>query len=266
LTAAKSAGLLLLKPIPNQPGRHGRDLHHRRDSPRRQIGDCVADLGKRIGLDRLDLAPLLHRDRHIVIGGGRLNADRGVLQPGDALDLRRLAAIHDQAQRRRHVGIGPGEGLAPRRRDRDPADNAVVTTILHLLQHHFPLRIDEFRSQMQPLGDLVDQIDFEPDLLTVRDEFKGRVDEIRADPQDPRGQRLQVRFSPRRRECRGQQYGDCDRHALKPEHDASPIDMIISVRSEKPFPPVLVQGKPSITGDGQTARRDPTVAACAATG
>src|SRR6202041_94473 len=105
---------------------------------------------------------------------------------------------------------------------RDSADNAIVAAVLHLLQHHFPLRVDEDRAQMQPAGNLVDQIDFETHPLAVRDELERRIHEIRANLQNSGRQRLQSRLGMRRREDRSQQqYRITARVSLKAPHAAS---------------------------------------------
>ena len=98
---------------------------------------------------------LLHRHSHVVVGGRRLDPDRGVFKIGEAVNLRHPGAVDDEAQRRRHIRIGPGQVLLSLRCDGDAADNAVVTPVLHLLQDHLPLGIDECWPQPQPTGNLL---------------------------------------------------------------------------------------------------------------
>src|SRR5262249_49988239 len=84
----------------------------------------------------LDLSSFLHCDRPGVVGRRRLHSDSGFLQVCEAPDLWRPFAVEHQAERGGHVRRGPGQHLLPGRSDGDPAVNAVVETILHLLQDY----------------------------------------------------------------------------------------------------------------------------------
>jgi len=129
--------------VAGKPCRGRVDLHHGGDLSDGEVGYCIIEPVERIHFDAFYLPPYLHSDRHVVIGGGGLNADGRLFEVGQTEDAGRPYAVDDNAERRRHVGIGPSQQLLPRGGDSDSADDAVVAAFLHLLQDRLPLRVHE---------------------------------------------------------------------------------------------------------------------------
>src|SRR5262245_37940575 len=103
-------------------------FHDRGDAPGGEISHGVVDAVEWVNLYSLDLSSLLHSDRDVIVGRRSLHSDNGFIQVCEALDLWRSFTVDHQAERGGHVRRGPGQHLLPRRRDGDPADNAVVET------------------------------------------------------------------------------------------------------------------------------------------
>ena len=170
--------------LAGEPRGHRIDLHHRGNPPGGEVGHCISDVIERIDLHLTDLSAPLHRNRHVVIGGRGLNPDSGVLQIGEAANLRGFGAVDHKTESGGHVRVGPSQRRLPSRCDSYAPDDAVIAPILHLLQDDLPLGVHEQRLQLQSVGDLLDQIDLEADPLAPEDVFEGRIYEIGADSQD----------------------------------------------------------------------------------
>jgi hypothetical protein len=126
-----------------RPSRHRSYFHHRRDTPGLKILHRLLDLVEWIDFYAAEFAPLLHRDRRVVIGGRRLHADGRVPQIRKAPDRGRLRAVDHQAQRRCKIGNRPGQYPFALGRDGDATHDAVVAPALHLLEDRLPVCVDE---------------------------------------------------------------------------------------------------------------------------
>ena len=142
-----------------------------------------------------------------MVGGGGLHSDGRFLHIAETANLLCLRGVDHQARSGRHVGIGPGQYLLPGWGDGDAADNAVIAAVLHLLKNDFPLRVHEYRAQVQMPGDLVHQIDLETDPLACGNVLERRVDEVGANAQNPGLQRLHFCLGIGQSEHRGEQQG-----------------------------------------------------------